>query len=82
MSPENQWLECAFPIEIGPFFRGHALVFGGVLYHRRAVSNVAFFSKSKSSRNLGFLGLRPTAQKGGKGVRVEQVEVTARKTST
>ena len=29
MSPENQWLEDVFPIEIVPF-GGHSLVFGGV----------------------------------------------------
>ena len=29
MSPKNQWLEDAFPIEIVPFF-GDMLVFGGV----------------------------------------------------
>ena len=30
ISPENQWLEDVFPIEIVPFFRGHSLVFRGV----------------------------------------------------
>ena len=29
MSPENEWLEAAFPIEIVPFL-GDMLVFGGV----------------------------------------------------
>ena len=32
MSPENQWLEDVFPIEIVPFW-GDVLVFGGVKYH-------------------------------------------------
>ena len=31
MSPENQWLEDVFPIEIVPFFRGHVSLLEGNL---------------------------------------------------
>ena len=48
MSPDNQWLEDVFPIEIVPFL-GDMLVFGGVRFRNPKANHLTCMKPCKQS---------------------------------